>query len=90
MLLSFTCRDWSDNPANASIHALVRKSMGTPSSFRVLNMLGQTTQKVDGVTIGANGIGVPLDVATWPSGNYIIEAIGDEGSRASTMLSVNH
>lgn len=79
-----------DNPANASTSALVRKSMRKSGSFRVINLLGQTVQKADAVAIQSNGTGIPLNVSQWPSGNYIIEAIGDEGSHARTMLSVQH
>jgi len=64
--------------------------MRKSGSFRVINLLGQTVQKADAVAIQSNGTGIPLNVSQWPSGNYIIEAIGDEGSHARTMLSVQH
>ena len=80
----------TDNPASTSESAVVTGIPGRTASIRVINVLGETVQKIDPVTIGTNGANVPLDVTKWPSGNYIIEAIGDEGSRARTMLSVQH
>ncbi len=80
----------TDNPASSSESAVVTGIPGRTASIRVINVLGQTVQKIDPVSIGTTGTNVPLDVSKWPSGNYIIEAIGDEGSRARTMLSVQH
>ncbi len=40
--------------------------------------------------ISTSGAPINFDVSKWPAGSYIIEAIGDEGSHASIMLTVNH
>ena len=78
------------NPANSSETATISGLPGRTASVRVLDILGQRMQQIDDVTIRAEGTDLPIDVSKWPNGNYIIEAIGDEGSHARTMLSVQH
>ncbi|HET6401738.1 MAG TPA: hypothetical protein VFH95_10100, partial [Candidatus Kapabacteria bacterium] len=80
----------TDNPASSTENATITGIPGRTAELLVLDVLGKTIQKIDAVTIGGNGTSVPLDVSQWPSGNYIIEAIGDEGSHARAMLSVFH
>ncbi len=79
-----------DNPASATETATVWGIPGRTAEVRVLNVLGKTVQKSGTLTISASGAPINFDVAKWPAGTYIIEAIGDEGSRANAMLTVSH
>ncbi len=78
------------NPATSSEIATLAGIPGRTANLAAYNVLGEVMQKSDAVSINTNGAKVPLDVSTWPSGNYLIVAVGDEGSRTSVMLSVNH
>ncbi len=79
-----------DNPVSSSETATISGIPGRTAYVRILDVLGQTVQKSDPVTISARGATLSFDVAKWPAGTYIIEAIGDEGSHANAMLTVSH
>ena len=80
----------TENPANTNASAIISGSAGRTAKVRVVNMLGETVQDGGSVTISSDGTSVPLNVTKWPSGNYIIEATGDEGSNVRAMLSIQH
>lgn len=80
----------SENPAANASNALIKGIVGNQANIRVLDILGNVMQSIDGITIGAGGTEIPLDVHSWSSGSYVVEALAVDGSRTSMILSVNH
>jgi hypothetical protein len=80
----------TDNPATASTNAVINGLNGVTATVSVINMLGQTIQQFDPLSVEPEGTIFPLPIGTWPSGHYIVVASGSEGSRARAMLSVQH
>jgi hypothetical protein len=78
----------NDNPTGTKTNAVITGIAGRTAQVRVLNVLGSVVQRTESVSIVNDGTRVRLNVDEWPSGNYIVEAIGDEGSHASATLTV--
>ncbi len=77
-----------DKPANASTSAVVSGIVGRTASIRVLSILGYDVEKSDNVALQADGTNVLVNPGVSPSGNYMVEAIEDEGSVASFMITI--
>lgn len=80
----------SNNPAMVSLNAMLYGIVGRSATLCILNMLGATMSRIEGITLEQGGTSVSLDVSNWPSGSYVIQAIGDEGSHARALLTVTH
>lgn len=56
--------------------------------LQLMNLLGEVVKDVPSVTMASDHTSLSFDMNDLPSGNYILRATQDEGSRSSFMLSI--
>ncbi len=78
----------SANPSNGVTDLLLGGPTSIIVSIRVLNLLGAPVMELPPVQLSSNEMRVPLDFVKQPPGSYIVELSGSDGSRLSTILTI--
>jgi len=75
------------NPANSFVNVLVGSDITTDMTIRLINQYGQVLQEKK--LIHAAGTTVTIAVSNYPQGNYILQAVGADGSKHTSKVLIS-